>query len=192
MLNIIRSKRFLQVSMIGALLFGSIIPATLVSSSAKAIEGRSGRSTFVRAPRLVDANASHIAPSASSTYHFQIQVPENAGAPLEALTINQQENVEEISFNPSESSATATDQFNISRSLAVSSIGGMEPDDNEVTVVFDEPVEPGNTVTVSVKARKNPHFGGVYQFGVTAFPVGEQSTGLYLGSARINFTGSSN
>ena len=62
----------------------------------------------------------------------------------------------------------------------------MEQQAGEVTVMFDQPIEPGNTVTVRVKPKRNPSFGGVYQFGVTAYPEGQNSQGLYLGSRRID------
>jgi len=62
----------------------------------------------------------------------------------------------------------------------------------EITVVFEQPVQPGNTVTVAIAAKANPNFGGSYEFGVTAYPVGDNSMGLFLGYGRINFYGNSN
>lgn len=176
---------------LGALVLSALIP-TVISLPARAIELGGGRTSFIKAPRLLDASASHKAPGAVSDYHFTIQVPENAGEPLQAVTIAQKEQTEDIRFNPSEISAMAENQMAGRQSVNVSSIGGMAPDENEVTVVFDEPVEPGSTVTVSLRARRNPLYGGVYQFGVTAFPVGDNSPGLYLGSARLHFEGSNN
>ena len=66
--------------------------------------------------------------------------------------------------------------------------GDLSTNPNDVTFVFDEPVQPGETVTVRVKAKRNPRVGGIYLFGVTAFPEGgEDSPGLYLGSGRLHF-----
>jgi hypothetical protein len=56
----------------------------------------------------------------------------------------------------------------------------------EVTLMFDTPVEPGKTVTIAVKPKRNPSIGGVYLFGITAYPTGDHSPGLYLGSGRIH------
>jgi Protein of unknown function (DUF2808) len=48
-------------------------------------------------------------------------------------------------------------------------------------------VMPGTTFTVAVEAERNPIHGGIYQFGVTAYPVGEGTTGQYLGTGRVTF-----
>ena len=69
-------------------------------------------------------------------------------------------------------------------SIPLDSVGG-ESLAGETTVVFDAPIEPGNTVTISVKPKRNPSRGGVYLFGVTAYPTGDNSQGMYLGSGRI-------
>ena len=191
MTRIATALPIIKSGFLSALVLGALLP-TLISLPARAIELGGGRTSFVRSPRLVEASASHKAPGALSDYNFTIQVPENAGEPLQAVTITQQENAERIRFNTAESSAIAENSMAGRQSVNVSSIGGMEPDENEVTVVFDEPVEPGSTVTVSLRARRNPVYGGVYQFGVTAFPIGNDSPGLYLGSTRLYFSGSNN
>ena len=43
----------------------------------------------------------------------------------------------------------------------------------EITVEFQQPIPPGNNLTVGLKPRRNPDYGGVYLFGVTAYPAGE-------------------
>jgi hypothetical protein len=58
--------------------------------------------------------------------------------------------------------------------------------------VFDQPVMPGNTVTVMIPTSANPSFGGVYEFGVTAYPEGDNPLGQFLGLRRINLYGNSN
>jgi len=50
-----------------------------------------------------------------------------------------------------------------------------------------EEIDFRSEVTIGVKPRRNPDFGGVYLFGVTAFPAGEKSRGLYLGAGRLHF-----
>jgi hypothetical protein len=66
-------------------------------------------------------------------------------------------------------------------------IGGEKPANaNQVTIAFDPPIAPGQTVTVSLQAHRNPQQGGVYLFGVTAFPMGERNSGLFLGCGRVN------
>lgn len=185
------SLPLVKTGIIGALMLGVVVPSTLSGLPAEAIELGGERTSFVKAPRLVDATATHRTPGALSTYKFTITVPENAGEPLQAVKIAQQPNVEDIRFNPSKSRASLEDSLATERELPISSIGGAEPDEKEITVVLDEPVQPGSTVTVSLRG-KNPSFGGIYQFGVTAFPVGEDSSGLYLGSTRLTFPNSNN
>ncbi|NJO94284.1 MAG: DUF2808 domain-containing protein [Hydrococcus sp. RM1_1_31] len=142
----------------------------------------------MKAPRLIRAAATQVTPNAPSTYQFTIHVPKNAGEPLKAVTITQKTSPERIKFDASNSKAFMGDSFAGGPAISLANIGGSQPsDDNSVTIVFDKPVEPGNTVTVSLRAFHNPQFGGIYQFGVTAYPIGEKSEGLYLGSARLHF-----
>nr|WP_199755917.1 DUF2808 domain-containing protein [Chroococcidiopsis cubana] len=47
-------------------------------------------------------------------------------------------------------------------------------------------MSPGTTVTVALRAKRNPS-GGIYLFGVTAFPTGEKSSGQFLGYGRLHF-----
>ena len=71
--------------------------------------------------------------------------------------------------------------------MPLASIGGEQPNKpGEATIAFDPPVSPGTTVTVALRAKRNPS-GGVYLFGVTAFPAGERSWGQFLGYGRLHF-----
>ena len=51
--------------------------------------------------------------------------------------------------------------------------------------MFATPIEPGNTVTIAIKPTQNPTQDGIYLFGLTAYPTGDNSQGMYLGSSRI-------
>lgn len=167
---------------------GMLISPTLSNLSANAFDLGNGQTTFLKSPRLIRAASTQTSRSTPSTYQFTIAVPENAGEALQAVTISQKTSPEQIDFEVSDSEAFIGDSFAGGPLVSLSSIGGEKaPDTNEVTIVFDEPIQPGNTVTVSLEANHNPTVGGVYQFGVTAYPVGESSPGLYLGSARLHF-----
>jgi hypothetical protein len=172
-----------------ALILGMLASAPLSNLPASAYELSSGQTVFLRSPHLIRAASSNTSPGAPATYQFTIEVPKNAGESLKAVTIMQKTSPERIKFDVSESKAFMGDSFAGGPSVGLANIGGSEPseEDNSVTIVFDKPVEPGSTVTVSLRALRNPQFGGVYQFGVTAYPVGEKSMGLYLGTARIHF-----
>ncbi|MEQ8961773.1 MAG: DUF2808 domain-containing protein, partial [Coleofasciculus sp. C2-GNP5-27] len=146
-----------------------------------------GQTSLNRSPRLIRTATSYNHTSVPATYQFTIQVPEGA-QPLQAVTITQKENAENIRFDVSESRAFMGNHVASGSELSLASVGGMESSSSkEVTVVFDQPVSPGNTVTVALKAKHNPRLDGIYLFGITAFPVGEDSPGLYLGSTRLNF-----
>ena len=166
-----------------ALMLGILLPTT--STPANAIDLGDGRTFFESSPRLIRSATSNSS-TGLATYQFTITIPEDAGESLQAVTITQKSNLELISFDMSESSAFKGDSFAGGSSLTLANIGGNTTSESEkVTVMFDQPVQPGNTVTISLRAR-NPQYSGIYQFGVTAFPVGQNSSGLYLGTARLN------
>ena len=169
-----------------SLALGILLPTAFWS--ANAFELGDGRTAFLRAPRLIRTAASHSSANSPSTYQFTIEVPKDAGEALKAITISPKNNAQKINFNVSQSKAFMGDSFAGGTNLSLTNIGGSQiKGSKEITVVFDEPVQPGNTVTVSLKTNRNPHRAGFYLFGVTAFPEGEKSPGLYLGSGRFHF-----
>ncbi len=159
----------------------------LFSLPASAFDLGDGRTFFERSPRLIRSATSFRGRTARAYYYFTIEVPEDAGEPLKAVTILQQTNVEQIVFFPSQTRAFFGDSFEEESSIPLASVNRESSEKNGVKVVLEKPVKPGNVVTISLRAR-NPRYGGVYQFGVTAFPVGENSQGLYLGAGRIHFS----
>ncbi len=166
-----------------ALILTTLLPYSL---PAAAIEFPDGQTAFDRAPRLIRTAASFRGRrNRAATYHFTIEVPSDAGEALKAVKISQRENFSEtISFKPSENRAFIGDSFAGGPALSLAPVGGTSKP-GTFTVVFDQPVPPGSTVTVALKPERNPFTGGVYLFGVTAYPEGEDSIGLYLGSGRI-------
>ena len=150
----------------------------------------SGQRIFERAPRLIRSATNFQTRDSLAYYYFTIEIPEDAGGSLQTVTIEQKTNVEEITFFPNKTRAFFGDRFQEDLSIPLASaeslIGQDSSHNNGVKVVLERPVEPGNTVTISLRAR-NPQYGGIYLFGVTAFPGGENSQGMYLGSGRIHF-----
>jgi hypothetical protein len=57
----------------------------------------------------------------------------------------------------------------------------------EVSVTFNPPIQPGQTVTVGLGPFENPSIGGVYQFMVKAYPFGPQPQGEFVGYGPIRF-----
>lgn len=59
-------------------------------------------------------------------------------------------------------------------------------DKNEIIIELEPSIASGKRVKLEVKAR-NPLYGGIYQFGVSVYPQGENPRALYLGIARFHF-----
>ena len=153
----------------------------------EAVELANGQRAFVKAPRLVRSAATFRSKNnPASTYQFTIEVPENAGEALKAVKISQKNKIDTIVFKGNKSRAAEGENM-AGVTIPLASIGG-ESQPGETTVVFDTPIEPGNTVTIAVKPQSNPSTGGIYLFGVTAYPTGENSPGMYLGSGRIDIS----
>jgi len=166
---------------ISTLMLGAFLPGFLLSQPATALDNR--QVAFDSSPRLIRAAvATYPGIGALAQYQFTIAVPENAGKPLQAVKITQQENLERIRFDLSRSNAFAGERFAGGSAVSIASIGGSDSSNvNEVTIVFDPPVQPGSSVTVALRGKRPTWCG------VTAFPVGENSVGSYLGSGRMAF-----
>ena len=166
-----------------------LILPSVFSQRAAAIELFSGRTFFEKSPSLIRSSATHTAPSVPSVYKFTIAVPLEAGEPLKAVKIKQKPSYQMISFDVSKTQAYIAKDSGEDEFISLASIGGQAEKDGEITIVLDKPVQPGSTVTVALKVKNNPEYGGIYSFGVTAFPEGKSSSGLYLGSARFHLSG---
>ena len=171
-----------------AIVLGIMLPTTVSKLPANALELGDGQTFFDKPPRLIRSVATFKSPNTPSEYLFTILLPEDAGEPLQAVSIVQKPNLERIRFELSKSRAFFGEGLSGGSSIPLAKVESEPANPSEVTIFFEEPVAPGNKVTVSIRARRNPNFGGVYHFGITAFSVGENSPGLYLGSGRLHFT----
>ena len=162
----------------------------LMIDSIPALERASGERVFEKAPRLIRSAANFRTRDTLAHYYFTIEIPEDAGEALKAVTIQQKTNLEEITFYPNKTRAFFGNKFKKDLSIALDSteplVDQASSSINGVKVLLETPVEAGNIVTISLRAR-NPLYGGIYLFGVTAFPEGANSQGMYLGSGRIQF-----
>ncbi len=171
----------------GALLLGSLLSSLWVSLPATAVRLANGQVYFNHPPRLVEAATSYSgARMSGATYQFTLSLPEDAGEPLQQVVIAQRENLDTVQFDLERSRAFLGRGFRGSPAVPIVS-STQDPKTGAVTVVFDPPVMPGSTVTVALKAERNPSVGGVYLFGVTAAPAGENSYGQFLGFGRLHF-----
>ncbi len=148
-----------------------------------------GQEYFERAPQLVQVT-SHAAQTngAGHRYELVITVPKDAGAPVQALTITQPANALAIPFQPN---ATRVWVGHPRTEIPLVNIGGEQAATGELTLALHHPIQPGETATVQLTATRNPSASGVYLLGVTAYPTGENSPGLFLGYGRVNLYGPS-
>ncbi|MBG1261720.1 DUF2808 domain-containing protein [Nostoc commune] len=160
----------------------------------EAVQLRDGTVYFVQPPKLVKATTTYKDVNIfGGTYYFTINLPENAGESLEKVTIAQREGVENIDYNLNDTHAfvETSDAYGGLRlrketRLKLGAVTN-ERDTRTVSVNFDPPVTPGQTITIALRPVSNPSFSGVYLLGVTAFPVGEKSHGQFLGFGRFQF-----
>ncbi|MEH1831403.1 MAG: DUF2808 domain-containing protein [Nostoc sp.] len=153
----------------------------------QAVQLRDGTVYFVQPPKLVGATTTYKDVNVwGATYYFTINVPDNAGESLQKVTIAQREGSENIRYDLNDTRAFVGKSDRKETRLRLGAVT-RERKTRTVTVNFDPPVTPGQTVTIALRPVKNPSFSGVYLLGVTAFPVGENSHGQFLGFGRFQF-----
>lgn len=176
-------KRFLRdfIVPIGITL-SSIFSSAMIPTQAVQVRGTT---YFVSPPRLVGASTTQNYVYAwSVTYYFTLDVPDTAGEPLQRVTIAQNEGIDRVRFNLRDTEAFDGDK----RSNTRLGLGEVTQDDKTkaITVNFNPPVPPGKRVTIALAPYQNPAYGGIYLFGVTAFPQGDPAYGQFLGFGRIS------
>lgn len=155
-------------------------------SSKPATAGQENGKTFFNHPPILQRSAvRNSATNNPATYEFTLTVPANAGEPLQAVTISQNTNVETVTFEMNRSSAFAGNSYGKGAMLPLAPIGGPGLP-GESMIVFNPPVQPGQTVTIAIPVQRNPT-SGVYLFGVTTYPAGKNALGQFLGYGRLHF-----
>lgn len=164
------------------------LPASLTSShSAQAVQLRDGKTHFTQPPTLVDVETTvNIVYAWGATYYFKLKLPENSGEPMQRVTISQYEGGEKIGFDLQESFALMISPSGERKKLEVE-ITASDTNPKVFTIAFNPPIPPGNVIAIGLRPYSNPRHGGVFLFGVTAFPVGEPSQGQFLGYGRLQF-----
>jgi Protein of unknown function (DUF2808) len=153
----------------------------------RAVELQGGRTAFESSPRLLNAATTFNSVRAwGAKYYFTIAIPLDAGEPLGKITFQQRQGGDTIDFDVEETFAFEGTRSEKGEDLAIAA-ASLDEETNTISVSFDPAIAPGTTLTVRLRPKRNPDFGGVYLFGVTAFPVGEKPEGLYLGVGRLSF-----
>jgi Protein of unknown function (DUF2808) len=142
---------------------------------------------FVAPPRLMGATATFNATNAwGATYYFTLSLPENADEPLQRVTIKQQEGGDDIRYDLEATRAFIGTRRDRKERINLGAVT-QNQETQTISVTFDPPVPPGNTVTLALYPKQNPTVSGVYLLGVTAFPPGEKVHGQFLGFGRLHF-----
>jgi hypothetical protein len=143
---------------------------------------------FAQPPSLVKTTTTFRTPITPSTYYFTLSLPAEVGKPLQSVTFTQHQGLEIIRFDLKRTDAKAQTLSDSRQQLTLGEVT-RNSKTNTISVMFNPPVLPGRTVTIGLRAVANPQHGGVYLFGVTAYPADEKSHGQFLGFGRIQFTG---
>jgi hypothetical protein len=161
--------------------------STHTANVSQAVKLRDGKVYFVQPPRLVNAVTTYKDTYVwGATYYFTVSLPENAGEPLQRITFNQREGADRVRFDLKDSFAFEGTRPKKSSQLGLKDVTS-DRKTKTISLTFDPPVSPGRTITIALKPIRNPIVAGVYLFGVTAFPPGEQAHGQFLGYGRLQF-----
>jgi len=159
--------------------------AILIGLPARAGQFSDGTTHFVQPPRLNGATATQqTAYFFGSTYYFTLTLPENAGEGLQRVVIAPEAAPDTVQFDVRQTEAFEGTRDRGGAKLPLQSVT-QDPATKAITVTFDPAVAPGKTVTIGLYATRNPDIGGIYLYGVTAFPPGAQASGQFLGYGRI-------
>jgi len=172
----------LGISLIlGTTLWGSTI------STVQAVRLADGTVAFANPPKLLDAITTFRSiRSRGAKYYFSFSFSEEAEESIQKITINLRRGGDNINYKLDKTIAAVGAARKRTQDIPISETT-FDEETQTVTVTFASPISAGTNFTVGLKPKRNPKFGGNYQFGVTAFPTGEKSQGIYLGSARLHF-----
>lgn len=169
-------RRFRQIQRMGLGVAIASLPLT-----AQALTVANGTVFFEQSPTLekavTDFKNTH---NRFARYTFVVNVPDNAGEALQRLTLQQTEGVDAIDFRLRRTRAFDQQRQQIPVRTTVTQ-------DETLVIDFAEAIQPGSTVTLTLRPERNPQRGGVYLFGVTAFPEGAKPHGQFLGYGRLHF-----
>ena len=169
------------ILVLGASCGGFTIP------KAQAVQLADGTVAFAHPPKLLDAITTFRSVRAwGAKYYFTMFLPETAEESVQKITVNLRQGGDDIEYKLDKTIAAVGTARDKKKEIAIAQTT-FDPETETVTVIFAEPVSAGTTFTVGLKPKRNPRYGGTYQFGVTAFPAGEKSQGIFLGSARLQF-----
>lgn len=163
---------------------------TLVSYPSMSGELNNGRTFFNQSPRLLNVMTTFQGIRIPfPSYYYTIELPAQSGESLQRVMINKRQGSDTIHYNTDQTIAFEGTQDSRGDSIKVKDTQWDENSET-LTITLDTPVSPGKVFTIGLKPKKNPEFSGIYLFGVTVFPVGNNPMHLYLGNGQLHFYGS--
>ncbi len=162
---------------------------TVIANPSLGLKLKDGRTFFSQSPKLVNVMTTFAGTRIQrAIYYYTIDLPERSGQPLRYVTIQKRQGSEKIQYYLDKTIAFEGTPDHRGKALTVQQTQWDEATQT-LTIILGTLVAPGTTFSVGVKSKRNPEYGGIYLFGVTAYPEGENPLGLYLGSGRIHFYG---
>lgn len=159
----------------------------LAVTSSEAVQLADGTVAFANPPTLLDAMTTFRAVRfRGAKYYFTISLPATADEPLQKITVNLRQGADDIDYRLDKTIAAVGTARDKTEEIAIAETLFNEETET-VTVTFAKPISPGTTFTVGLVPKRNPDADGTYLFGVTAFPAGQKSQGIYLGPGRLQF-----
>ena len=169
-----------------SLVLGGII-WSFNTSITKAVQLADGTVAFAHPPRLLNAITTFRSVRArAAKYYFTISLPANSDEPLQKVVINLRRGADQINYYLEKTIATSETASKTKQNIALKDVK-FNDETQTITIDFAQPIVAGTTFTIGLKPKRNPDWGGTYLFGVTAFPAGEKSQGIYLGAGRLQF-----
>lgn len=167
--------------------FGLLAACTL-THQAQAIELADGTTAFVRPPQFVNAFTTNSnVMRRNATYFFTLDLPADADAALQSIVIAPQNLTRHLRpYRLDKTTAFTGTPGDLDQELAVENVT-VDQETQTITVNFEQPVSPGNLVTIGLRPQRNPRMGGIYVFRVIAVPAGGQPQTHIAGHGRLNF-----
>ena len=170
-----------------ALLSTGLILTTFNIPVVQAVQFPNGRTAFNKSPLLRNVMTTFSGVRVwGAIYYFTVELPADAGEPLQKVVIAQRQGQDDITFRLDKTVAYNGTHRRKQEKLTLQNVS-QDEETEAITIIFANPIPPGTTFTIGLKPRRNPDWGGVYLFGVTAFPSGDKPDGLYLGAGRLHF-----
>lgn len=121
-----------------------------------------------------------------AVYYFTLQVPANSREPVQRVTFTQRQGLEQIGFDEEGSYAFVGTPNRKGEKLAIA-LSTNDRQNQTTTVTFNQPLTPGQTITIALRPFRNPAYEGVYLFELAALPSAPSTQIQTIGIGRLQF-----